>query len=209
MADLELIVVYDQHGWSLSLRNNTAGLSYRLLGNDTQDAARLQFDLARLIVPEADHYFFWREIQMDMDVFWTLPEDIIDGISDRAACGEWAIPTTLEEYAAWIGDEIEMQQSMLNSDNEECTADLNKWQEYIDYLAAHYEMLVTRYLFVPAKLPWEYPEVRIEIAGEPEYVRLPVAIERYPDLKPILEDPKFERVVTVLDGITVDITLFE
>lgn len=76
-------------------------------------------------------------------------DGIVSTIKDRAACGEWPIPETIEEQLAWILDEANVQIDQVIAN----PGEINR----LDYASVlfHIVYTLTDMGFVPALLPWQ------------------------------------------------------
>ena len=78
--------------------------------------------------------------------------DIVDGILDRAACGEWPLPETPADFLAWIDDERQIQEDFLADDIHE--DERSQRGAYVRRLGEIFRELRDAGI-TPSRLPWE------------------------------------------------------
>lgn len=71
----------------------------------------------------------------DYSVLNLIPEDVIELCKERAAYGEFDLPTTPGEYLMWIEDEMEIQNAVAST-AEDFNGEARKYADYLDSLAS-------------------------------------------------------------------------
>ena len=193
----ELVVRYTDSTWMLSIESDN-GMPVEVAHDLPMPRLLGRLAMVQLHIG-GEVRFVWGHTEMDPVIFRTIPVDVIETIVDRAACGEWPIPTTEEEFAAWIQDEIQIQKGVVaDIDRGDLLEDRDVRCAYIERLRLLLGAMLP--FVVPAKLPWEYPELSIwtaESGDDPETMRSIVAARRFPALAEYLLEEEFKSLHVV------------